>query len=784
MNLSLEIKKFMNNEHTGEYVTVVLPSELPIERSEVREVNKDKSAAHSAKSVADNKARIASKAKERAANTQKLHDLKQEELDEANAVLEDIVSQQKAMQPDLDEKRDRYEDSRADYDEKNGVYSFKYEAYKALEEAYNAAVEAERTANLVLNDCRANFSGAESALASAKEHGMRHEGLLSSSRSEVAENKVLADNARNEAREASRLESEKREQFNELSETTAQLLAVFKRENRRFNECQKALASSQKECTKANADYASTSEALASVESQINQTSRTDIEALKSRASNLRAKLEAANVRVSNAEAERAANETSLEYAQESRSRAEINYNKSNEMTSICKAELDDLHAKAAAAAAKAAEAQARLSSVSMSFEKSRDEVETSARDVKNMEAGLVGSKKALLNAESDVERRHEEVLRTREELENARSAMDEKRAIMQKSEALYKAHKEAFDSINSSYQMAERDRRTQKNICERLKTELKMLSDQLEDEIAARDAAVNDAESSSAEAERRRLSVRTINTRNETVKIHYIQQGKGEDIILVHSIGQSLYTYRELISKLSSKFRVTALDLVGFGYSEKPYYFNYTLDEMSDFIERFMEAMGMETAHIFGFSMGAGYVINFAKRYPDKVGKVVLLSPGGITPEMPSSIRSIDSRLFGGIAARMINLKSVRKMLSECYFDLTNHTEDVVDEYYKPIATPETKRVLRVCVGNYDDEAVIHSLKSVTADTLLLWGNEDKWHPTDMANVFRTVMPNVNYTLVRNAGHLAHEEKAERVAQLIKQFIPCGYNEDEADRD
>ena len=286
----------------------------------------------------------------------------------------------------------------------------------------------------------------------------------------------------------------------------------------------------------------------------------------------------------------------------------------------------------------------------------------------------------------------------------------------------------------------------------------------------------------SASEAERRRLSVRTINTKNETAKIHFMQQGKGEDLILIHSIGQSLYTYRELISKLSSKFRVTALDLVGFGYSQKPYYFNYTLDEMSDFIARFMDAMEMETAHLFGFSMGAGYVINFAKRYPDRVGKIVLLSPGGLTPEMPSSIRSIEGRIFGGLSVRMINLKSVKKMLSECYFDLTNHTDEVIEEYYKPIANPETKRVIRACIMNYDDEEVIHSLRDVNADTLILWGNEDKWHPVEMSNMFKAVMPKVNFTLVRNAGHLAHEEKAERVAQLIKMFIPCGYEDDETE--
>ena len=686
------------------------------------------------------------------------------------------------MQPELDEKRSVFEEAQAVYNENNSIYMLKSESFKRMEEAYNAAVEAERAANLVLNDCRANFSGAENALANAKEEGSRHEGLLSSSRSEAAEAKVLSENARDEAREAARLEAEQNAKYTELSDRTAQLLAIVKKENKKLADCQKAVAAANKECAKASSDHVSVTENLASVENLIKESSRADIESLKAKAASLKARLEAAEARVSNADAARAIAESELDAAEESSSRAEINYNKVYELMNHAKADLDDLRAKSAAAAAKAAEAQARYSSVSSSFEKSQTDLESSVRDVRSREAGLVDSKKALLNAETEVSRLRDQTVFSRDEMEKARAVMEEKRAIMQKSESVYNTHKAAFDNINNSYQMAERDRRTQKNICERLGTELKILADQLEEDIAARDAAIEDAESSSAEAERRRLSVRTINAKNETAKIHYIREGKGEDLILIHSIGQSLYTFRELISRLSSKFRVTALDLVGFGYSEKPYYFNYTIREMSDFIARFMEALDIETAHIFGFSMGAGYVIDFAKNYPEKCGKVILLSPGGITPEMPSSIRSIDSRLFGGVAARMLSYKSVKKMLAECFFDLTHHTDDLVEEYYKPIASPETKRrrrSIRACVANYDDEDVIHALRDVNADTMLLWGNEDKWHPTDMANMFRAVMPKVNYTLVRNAGHLAHEEKADRIAQLIKLFIPCGYDDD-----
>ena len=149
----------------------------------------------------------------------------------------------------------------------------------------------------------------------------------------------------------------------------------------------------------------------------------------------------------------------------------------------------------------------------------------------------------------------------------------------------------------------------------------------------------------------------------------------------------------------------------------------------------------------------------------------------------MPPSVRAIENRVIGGIAAWMINYKTVKKALGECYFDLTNSREDVCDEYYKPIASSDSKRIIRACIANYNDERVIHSLRDVTSDTLLLWGNEDKWHPIDMADMFRSVMPSVKYVPVRNAGHLAHEEKPERVAQLIKQFIPCGYDEQEEDR-
>jgi len=117
-----------------------------------------------------------------------------------------------------------------------------------------------------------------------------------------------------------------------------------------------------------------------------------------------------------------------------------------------------------------------------------------------------------------------------------------------------------------------------------------------------------------------------------ETVKIHYCEAGVGEPLILIHTVGQSLYTWRKVFDALAQHYRVIAIDLLGHGYSSRPLEFAYTIEEQSEALRLFMNAIGIRSAHIVGFSMGALYALDFVANNPDRVGKVVLLSPGGLT--------------------------------------------------------------------------------------------------------------------------------------------------------
>ncbi len=260
-----------------------------------------------------------------------------------------------------------------------------------------------------------------------------------------------------------------------------------------------------------------------------------------------------------------------------------------------------------------------------------------------------------------------------------------------------------------------------------------------------------------------------------ERIRIHYVEEGNGEPLILIHSISQSIYTWRNIFSRLSLNYRVIALDLPGHGYSSRPENFAYTVEEQAKVLELFMDAINIESAHIMAFSMGSAYALQLAMDHPERIGKMVLIAPGGMSPEMPMPIKMLDSSLFGTVASMLYGMRTVEKVLAECFFDLTRTmTPEVVGEYYKTISDRESRRALKDSFHNYEDEPVISRLRTLDAPVLMLQGSEDKWRTGDQTELYHAAMPFAGFATIRNAGHLLHEEKAERVIAAILEYIPA----------
>ncbi len=261
--------------------------------------------------------------------------------------------------------------------------------------------------------------------------------------------------------------------------------------------------------------------------------------------------------------------------------------------------------------------------------------------------------------------------------------------------------------------------------------------------------------------------------TTPEPAKIHYIEAGSGEPMLLVHTVGQSFYTWRNVFEQLSQSYRVIAVDLLGHGYSSRPLQFDYTIREQSQALELFMDAMGIQSAHIVAFSMGALYALDLCIRAPHRVGRMVLSSPGGLTPQMPLLVRMIDSSLFGGLACRLYTYKSVENVLQDCLFDLTVLTNEVLEGYYSTIADNLSRKAIQLSLHNFDEQEVEKDLRTVDNEVLILWGAEDKWHAPDSSELYHAALKNAQFGVVRNAGHLMHEEKPQRFVEAVREYIP-----------
>ena len=106
-----------------------------------------------------------------------------------------------------------------------------------------------------------------------------------------------------------------------------------------------------------------------------------------------------------------------------------------------------------------------------------------------------------------------------------------------------------------------------------------------------------------------------------ETIEasIHFLKFGEGEPLILLHGLGQSLYTWRKMFWMLENDFEVYAIDLPGHGCSEKAA-MAYAVEDFSLSIETFMMKQGIESAHIVAFGEAVTYAMDLAEQSPEKV--------------------------------------------------------------------------------------------------------------------------------------------------------------------
>ncbi len=268
-------------------------------------------------------------------------------------------------------------------------------------------------------------------------------------------------------------------------------------------------------------------------------------------------------------------------------------------------------------------------------------------------------------------------------------------------------------------------------------------------------------------------IKIGSINTR------FWMAGDTGPPVLLIHGIGGSVEEWRFNIEALAEHHRVYALDMVGSGHSDKPAA-EYSFSYLAQFVNDFMDAQTIERATLIGHSLGGGVVLKFAIQFPDKVDRLVLVSSAGLGKEVHLAFRLSSLPLIGNWLTRP-SRKGTAQLLTDCYFDQDLITDEFVEFKYRLAAQPGAQESFLSTVraqGNFGGQRdhVVHSivdnLASITAPTLIIWGQQDRILPVAHAGIAASRIPNVRLHIFDPCGHCPPEERPEEFNALVLDFL------------
>jgi 2-hydroxy-6-oxonona-2,4-dienedioate hydrolase len=249
-------------------------------------------------------------------------------------------------------------------------------------------------------------------------------------------------------------------------------------------------------------------------------------------------------------------------------------------------------------------------------------------------------------------------------------------------------------------------------------------------------------------------------------LRIRYVDAGSGEPVLLMHGLGGSIESWTNNIEELSKSFRVIAVDLPGFGLSDKPK-INYTIKFYMQFVVQFLKQLRLGQASMVGSSLGGHVAAEVAINRPSLVRRLVLTSPAGALPRSFKGSRALWKYV------KVINAKSVQQV-KQALSAVDNKPVD--DSYaqlvYQKMSTPGAKEAfLSALAGSARAPRLNSRLNRIKAPTLLLWGKEDYMIPVKFVEPF-VKMKNCRIVMLENCGHRPHFERPELFNRIVADFL------------
>ncbi|NJR68842.1 MAG: alpha/beta fold hydrolase [Synechococcales cyanobacterium CRU_2_2] len=257
--------------------------------------------------------------------------------------------------------------------------------------------------------------------------------------------------------------------------------------------------------------------------------------------------------------------------------------------------------------------------------------------------------------------------------------------------------------------------------------------------------------------------------------------------LILVHGFGASIGHWKHNIPALAAAgYQVFAIDLLGFGASEKPV-LEYSLELWQELLVDFARKFVQHPAVLIGNSIGGLLSLMLAVNHPELVRGIVLLNcAGGLShrpDELPPLLRwvmgtfnaLVNSEQLGPLMFNLVRRKpQIRRALQQVYRKPGSVTDELVEMLYKPSCDPNAQKVFAAILTAPPGPTIEELLPRLEKPMLVLWGEDDPWTPVAGSQIFQehARSHDTEFISIPRTGHCPHDERPEIINPLVTNWL------------
>ncbi|MEO6656347.1 MAG: alpha/beta hydrolase [Pyrinomonadaceae bacterium] len=261
--------------------------------------------------------------------------------------------------------------------------------------------------------------------------------------------------------------------------------------------------------------------------------------------------------------------------------------------------------------------------------------------------------------------------------------------------------------------------------------------------------------------------------------RVHYQEFGDTSKppIILIHGYTASVYVWKTAAPMLAEAgFRVIAIDLLGFGYSEKPSWFDYSIQSQARHVSRFMNRLGIGRATVVGSSYGGAVALMLTLDYGEAVEKLVLVD--AVCNDIPKNHPILKLAAIPGvgeiITPFLVDSKIfLRKRMQGTLAKANHHmiTDERIESIRRPLFAADGHRSVLATSRAWRAGRIEQDAHLITQPTLIIWGEQDTVIPIKCGHKLHQEILNARFVVLKDCGHVPQEEKSGIFTELVSAF-------------